>query len=374
MSAEIPKGNQGRLPGFLRRLFKPSVAPVESQQILPSTLVQPQTPKIVQPPPGLEDFAAMIHQGKNGYFAELRQQDLDRHNEAVSYLAARTAEKAIAAQRQQAIEDQEKARVVEAMEIIDSFHIPERLRYIRDSRWEGKGELRMIGSLFGRHITYCDPYSGYPHSYRDVYIDRLGGVELAYEYPSFVQETQSTGWDTQRWMFKPTTNRTSLSVFVENIRVNSGKPQKVLKLSSEAFHEGTPFRREILEATIPVHNKDVETLLTAARAQEQVEQNGSMKSSPKRIHNKEIDLLAAELNTRLAKYPLPQLFMLETVPIDPIDSEALLLSALAQETANREIGECLPKQLEQKAKEATEREKQGPHWLRWTTERVYCSD
>lgn len=364
MSAEAPKGNQGRLPGFLRRLFKPSVAPVESQQILPSTLVQPQTPKIVQPPPGLEDFAAMIQQGKNDYFAELRQQDLDRQNEAVSYLAARTAEKAIDAQRQQAIEDQEKARVVEAMEIIDSFHIPERLRYIRDSKWEGKGELRMIGSQFGRQITYRDP-SSYFH---DVYIDRLGGIELVHEYSSFVVNTQSTGWDTQRWMLKPATNRTSLSIVVQNIWVKSGKPQKILKLSSEAFEDGAPFKRDILDVTIPIHNKDVETLLALARAQEYVDRCGSR--LPKRIPNKGIVLLEEELNSRLAAYPLPPI----TLEAVPIDSEALLLSVLAQETAIREIGEYLPAQLEQKAKKATERVKQGPHWLRWTTEYVYCSD
>ena len=94
MSAESPRNNgtgesiphqqpEGGSSRFFRRLF--AVLPTISG---------------LQPPLGLENFAAKIQQGITNHLVTARQQEIDRRNRDDILIAAETKEKAIAAQNQ----------------------------------------------------------------------------------------------------------------------------------------------------------------------------------------------------------------------------------------------------------------------------------
>lgn len=337
MSAEAPKGtvkkltsamvnSRKRFTDVLKRLFviapEPGSTqiPISKSIQLPTDVMTPELVshqpklKIIQPPVGLEDFDGKIQQEQNNILEDEKQKNLDRQNSAREYLATRAAEEAMAMQKQRRIEDQEKARITEATRVLDTFHIAERLKYIQESVWEGKGHINMLGSLFGgSRAGYWDPSWGSPASWIDVGADRLGGLELIYEYPSFTEETVSTGYETEDWWYKPCTIYTSLRISVVNLRIKYKEARQVLELSSSF---GSSFSSGV-------------------------------------VGHKILDM---------------------DIPIDSEDSDALLIKTLAQETAIRKHRESMPVQLEEGAAEDLARAKQSPHWLKRTSRRFTISD
>lgn len=285
MSTEVPRSNgtgepipsqasKGGFSRFLRRLFAEPPELVSVQPI----------PRVVQLPPHMEGFADKIQQGIAGQIVVDEQRKLE-WQKGVDKLRTEEAEK----QAQAGAEQRERAQqlrikteraTTEGAEVLGKFQIAEKLEVIRQTVWEGRGE-----------IVPFRPYFDFPHygewdrirdkiwrgeiSYRKQppkpKYDLLGGVELVFEYPDVVWVKTEVNSDSTIQTFSysssqgtepsPFAARTSLNVHVLNIHEDSKEDKKVLEISAVA-----PFLRggQMIDVTIPIDAKDGETLLEEA--------------------------------------------------------------------------------------------------------------
>lgn len=226
MSAESPRNSgtgeptrpqkpDGRFSGFFKRLF---AVPSEPQP------VHQTTSRIVQSPPGLEDFAAGLKQGMDNHFASVKQQELDRQAEILRISNIAAAKQAQEEAKQKELDEQERIRrekaIVEANKMLEDFRIRERLEYIRDTVWEGKGQVRSL-----------EPNSSW-----------LGGFEIVHEYPSFTKREETLhpegcGPANYRWKYVPRTDSTHLRmVAIDNSQISISS-----YLNSDRFYENTGY-------------------------------------------------------------------------------------------------------------------------------------
>lgn len=155
-----PQVSKGGFSGFLRGL---TGVPSESHH------PQQSTSRIVQPPPGLEDFAAGLKQGIEGHFATVRQQELDRQNAEALRISIEAEKQAQAEAKQRELAEQERVRrekaFAEASKILKDFRVEEKLDYIRQRYWEGKGEI-IPAPLLGVSLDGDELQGGFELSYR----------------------------------------------------------------------------------------------------------------------------------------------------------------------------------------------------------------
>lgn len=259
MSAEAPKEAGTTAPvtpqkpeGVFSRFFGRLFAELSESQP-----TQQPVSRVVQPPPGLEDFAAKIQQGIEVHLSAQRQQELDRKNAEAAKIAAEVEKQANAAQRQRELEDQERITreeaITEAAKVLKDFRIAERLEYIRDTVWEGKGKINPVESKFGIKIG-------------EKRGDILGGFELVFRYPSvsyyvsnFDSEHNCSVSHPWQGLGVPeariSESTTNLKINVLNLYEVSEQEEKVLILEGYNFfhqtiHLGTIDSEPALEAAL----------------------------------------------------------------------------------------------------------------------------
>ncbi|OGY11847.1 MAG: hypothetical protein A2802_01340 [Candidatus Woykebacteria bacterium RIFCSPHIGHO2_01_FULL_43_29] len=309
MSVEAPK-QTGALE-FLRRLFGDAN----------KELLQQPTSSIIQPPRGLEEFADHIQSVIDGRFAAQRQKENDIEAAKAAQVAAGAEKERRVTQRQEELEREEWARPYkdeqeriarETTAILTAFRVVDRLQYIKDTAWGGKGEIRPLGSesfIAGKKASYT--HQNYAYN-RGRY---LGGFELVYSYPScklidgFKTEY---GFDSSDFyhmqQYVPDTNSTRLSVRVLNMEQDSGEDRKELSISSVA------------------------------------------------------DVLFPDLHGAVAVE-----FFVACIPRETGESGALLESALMQEASQRVDRRHLPSQLGETARNKLAEVKRGSNWQKWKT-------
>lgn len=258
-----PQKPEGGFSRFLRKLFD---VPSESQP------TQQSAPRIIQPPPGLEDFAAQIQQGVNEHLSAQRQQELDRQKAEAAKIAAEVEKQAITAQRKRDLEDRERITreeaITEAAKVLKDFRIAERLEYIRDTVWEGKGKINPVESKFGIKIG-------------EKRGDMLGGFELVFRYPSVrfwdewhTSDSDGVGTCTEENFYninhtyghaEISEDLTILAIDVLNLHGDSGNGEKVLRVDGCMF----------LSSEIPTETKDGEAVLEAALIRESISRAAS---------------------------------------------------------------------------------------------------
>ncbi len=303
-----PREPEGGLSRFLNKLFGE-----------PSAL-QP-TLRIVQPPPGLEGFAAKIQQGIDGHLAAVSQQELERQNAEAARLAAEVAEKAQAVATQRELEQKRGIAMAEARQILDEFQIEEKLRFIQKTVWGGKGKIRSIEPKFGI----------YPMGFTAVGVDEydeLGGIELVrqYQLPVFHESMKygSSGDDGgpyYSWQYVSETSGTSISIVVLK-QIGSWKGEKILRVGSKY-----------------------------SAGQRNQEHFGYYYS------------------TYHEHYSIGQAgsFPDVNIPVGSRDSKALLDLALEDETNYRLANNLVPSELEERARIILAEAKRRPSWQRWTS-------
>lgn len=226
MSAEAPRNSgagepihpqrpDGGFSGFFKRFFSVPSEPQPAYQT---------TSRIVQPPPGLEGFADGLKQGIDSHFTSVRQQELDRQAEILRISNITAANQAQEETRQRELAEQERVRreiaIAEANKILEDFHIRERLEYIRDTVWEGKGQVKPL-----------EPNSSW-----------LGGFEVVHEYTSFTKQEETLhpeGWGpaNYRWKYVPRTDSTHLRIVaIDNSQISISS-----YLNSDRFYENTGY-------------------------------------------------------------------------------------------------------------------------------------
>lgn len=197
MSAESPRNSgqgepihpqkpDGGISGFIRRLFTE-----------PHKLVnEPQAPRVIQLPAGMESFVGKIQQGTIDQTVSDEQRRLGWQR-SVDHLRAEEAEKQTKAEAEQRKRvEQLRVKTAEAAaeeaEILKDFQIAERLEAIRQTVWEGKGEIVPLKPYFdfpymGEWDRIRDkiwrgeiPYYKQPPKPK---YDLLGGLELVFKYP-----------------------------------------------------------------------------------------------------------------------------------------------------------------------------------------------
>lgn len=189
MSAEAPKNTgitapvtpqrpEGGFSRFLRRF----VTGVSEPQPIPQS-----KPSVIQPPLGLENFAAGIKQGIDGLSASIRQQELDRQNAEITRQAAEINVKTIAEQRQKELDQKRATVLTEGKRVLNELRVEEKLRYINDTQWGGMGKVRPVEPRFacGGDSDYCNG-----NRLDNRVWDFLGGFELVYFYPAYGTEEQ----------------------------------------------------------------------------------------------------------------------------------------------------------------------------------------
>lgn len=285
MSAEAPRNSgtrepmphqasKGRFSRFIRGLF---AEPLELANEQP-------TPRVVQLPPHMKGFADRIHQGISNQQA-VDQQRLLEHERLMEERRAAEVEKQTQAEAEQRERAQQyrikiEQAAAEGAEVLGKFQIAERLEAIRQTVWEGRGEIVPLKPYFDfpfqgewdkiREKIWNGQIPYYKQPPKPKY-DLLGGLELVFEYPDVVWvETRENGdgtTSTFSYSLSPGTEpsqsdgKTSLNIHVMRILGDSGEDRKVLQISSIA-----PFLRggHILDVTIPVDAEDSETLLEEA--------------------------------------------------------------------------------------------------------------
>lgn len=323
MSVEAPKEAGTTAPitpqkpegGFSRLLRKLLEVPSESQ-----STPQPVS-RIMQPPPGLEDFAAKIQQGRDDHLSTQRQQELDRKNAVAVRLSAEVAEKAQAVAKQRELKETRVEAVTAAKKILDEFQVEEKLKYIRGTIWGGKGRIRFIEPEFERRSIYgtVEPSN------------RLGGLELVYQYPLFElrkSEYDLSGESLDKWRYDPKTGGTSLSIVLKE-----EGDKKVLNVLSK----GEIGKRK--EGTY-VHDPHYYTYDFS------YEKDGLSNSSD--------------------RFPGCD-FLGISIPIATQESTVLLDLALAQEANFRITNKFLPSQLEENARRVLVEVKRRPAWRNWSS-------
>lgn len=248
-----PQRPEGRLSRFLNKLFGE-----------PSTLQTP--PRIVQPPPGLEDFAAKIQQGIDGHLATARQQELERRSAEAVRIAAETEKQALLHKDRESWRDQEKTRkekaFTEASKILNDLHIEEKLEYIKQRYWAGQGELR-VSPLLGTSLDGNELQGGFELGYR-------------YKYPRLIDdgvEYRERPWS-RRKKRKIVFNEKSTKL---EIALIDEQGEKVIRISSVSdfdepnASEVSPFDRRDFSVfkgkRIPINENNSEALLDAAIAE-----------------------------------------------------------------------------------------------------------
>lgn len=246
MSAEAPKNSGqgepippqksgGGFSGFLRRL---TGAPSELQH------PQSSTSRIVQSPPGLEGFATRIQQGIDMQLTVQSQQELEKKNVESARTAAEASRKAEAEQRQSTLIEQERVRreqtTREADEILKDFQIADRLEFIRQTVWLGKGEIRPVEPIFG--IT--------------------GGLELVHTFPTYFREEKGDPPNRSgrfySWRNMPGTGDTRLSISVLGLNGDAENIRKGLMVT--LFAAIIPGK----ELVIPIDTEESKALLEEA--------------------------------------------------------------------------------------------------------------
>lgn len=209
------RGLKGRFSGFLKKISG-------VQPELQST--QQRVPKIIKPPPGLEDFTTGLKQGIDNHFTSVRQQELDRQNAEVSRLSAEALKKAQEETKQKELAEQERIRrekdIAEANKILENFRIKERLEYIRDTVWEGRGKVKPL-----------EPKPSW-----------LGGFELVHEYPSLTKQEETLHAEggcepNYRMKYVPRTDSTHLRIAV----IDNSQMSISSHLDSDRFSESPPY-------------------------------------------------------------------------------------------------------------------------------------
>lgn len=269
MSAEAPRNSgteepihtqrpDGGLSGFLRRFIG-----------------QP-TPTIIQPPPGLKDFAAKLHQKVDDNLVTQRQRELELQRETTARLAVAAEGRAIAEQRQREFAEGHNTRKRESQKVLQDFQIAERLKYIQKNVWGGMGTIRQID----------DGIVAYRGS-----SELLAGLELIYQYPACVGRKDYNSTDAGDWtsyMFAPEMRFTKLGVKVVNVKHDTNEDEKLLEIFSgiysPAVHNGySPF--EIIAATeIPLGEENSVTLLEQVLLEE-IDIRLNRGSLPKQLEN-----------------------------------------------------------------------------------------
>lgn len=305
MSAEAPKGNQGCLPGFLRRF----VAGVSEPWLIPQS-----KPNVIHPPVGLENFAGQIQSVIDGRFAAQRQKEHDDIEAAkaaeiaASIKAAEALTKPYIDEEVRKYREKQEQTAKELAAILERFRVVERLEYIRDTVWGGKGEIRPDDTY-----QFKDEYG--THTFR-------GGVKLVYQYPGvkLLDMPQVFGYagidspsrpgNPHMQKYIPDTWSTNLRIGVYDTKKDSGEDRKLLSISSfrDLSISGHQYFQEALESQ---------------------------------------------------QYPQ---FFGDFIPRETDGSEALLEAVLKQETIKRVDDGLLPSQLEQSARKLLEEAQRSPYW------------
>lgn len=293
-----PQRSKDGFSGLLRRLF---IAPTEPQP------TQQSISRIVQPPPGLEGFATGLKQGIDSHFTSVKQQELDRQNAEASRLSAEAAKQAQEEVKKKELAGQERIRreeaIAEANKILENFRIRERLEYIRDTVWEGKGEVMPI-----------EPNS-----------DCFGGFDLVHKFPSFTKQEETLSADRHgtpnyRWRYVPKTD----SVHFRISALGNSRLSIYSYLLSDRFEEDSP-RSGVDHKTWGGYSWQHD-------------------DDPRGIRYSHHGAEAVDVQTDLP------------------ESETLLQAAITQVIVDRIKRGVLPAQLEQEAREQRSR---LPHWQQW---------
>ncbi len=298
MSAEAPKENQGCLPGFLRRFVTGVSEPLPIPQSKPS---------VVQPPLELENFADKINSVVDGRLSADRQKALDAENAKAAEAAAiaEAIAKSEELRRQEVIklhEEQQELIRKETDGTLEAFRVAERLQFIKDTIWGGRGEIRRAAGrtfITGKKACYTHQNYAYNRAHD------MGGLELFYQYPSVrMQYTPKvegrlnlgsggyTPGHPEMQRYEPAISSTALRITVVNVEEDSGKDRKELCISSitvgypgEEFLSGWTEQKqanlEFYSASIPREAADSETLLETALYNETVRraEHGSLPSA-----------------------------------------------------------------------------------------------
>lgn len=239
----------GGISGFLRRFFGAS----ETQQVSISATN-------VQPPLGLENFASGIKQGINTQLELKRQQELEKISESLR-MSARIAELKTEEQRKiREIEEKERRAEEEGTRILKSLRVAERLKYIQDKVWEGRGQ-----------ITATEGVRGLYHGSQS-----LSTLELNYQFPalravqSFETDWVHGGSVNSYWQHVPVTASTSLIVEAVDVGVAKGTPDMKVRIFSEVKLLGGEDKdhAEVCHVFIPTGKETTEQELETALVQE----------------------------------------------------------------------------------------------------------
>lgn len=293
-----PQKPEGRFSRLLRKLFE---VPLESQH------TQQPVPRIVQPPPGLEDFADTIQSVIDGRFATERHKEHDIEAAKAAQIAAEAEEKRKAARNQEELERQERDRQYRenqeqiekgVLVILEPFRVVDRLQYIKDAVWGGKGEIRPIVESSGLELVY---------SYPSLKLLVQPGHEG--HYP---REGPSSSSSPSSQKYEPYTSSTSLRIIVTYREVD-----KVLDTGQVSWVARKELRISSIIDSFPVKKAD------------------------------------------------PIEFFSVRIPREAEESEALLESALKQEAVARVDKGYLPSQLEEAARKELARAKKSGGWMKW---------
>lgn len=243
MSAEAPNGtgdptppqkSKGRFSGLLVSFFRgPDQKPIG-----------PGTPSTQHPPAGLENFAAKIQQGIDSHLAAQKQQEVDTINARVAAEAEKARVAAEAAARQRDLAEQNRIRVekaaAECADVLKDFKIAERLEYIRQNIWKGRGEIRPIQPARG--LMRTPETTNHGHKPQKISYDNMGGLELVFEYPTIEYRREWSDGEGYGWKTcgpdggggpVRITSTMHLGVNVLKLYEDSGDEKKVLKITSD---------------------------------------------------------------------------------------------------------------------------------------------
>lgn len=151
-------------------------------------MAQP-TSRIVQSPPGLENFAQKVQDQVDKHLNTQRQQELERQqieNQRLTEIAAENAR--VEAEQKERIEQiriKIEQATTEAAKILEDFQIREKLEYIRVTVWGGKGDIKPIKPDFydgnrqlgGFKLEFSYQTTRVDVDWKDVGYDRTERVE-----------------------------------------------------------------------------------------------------------------------------------------------------------------------------------------------------
>lgn len=234
------------------------------------------------PKTGLENFSGKLQQGIAGKLAE-DEQHKQEWQKRIDGLRAEEADKqakleAEQRERTEQLRIKTEKAVAEGTEVLASFKVAEKLEVIRQTVWEGKGEIISTKTWFDYPCN--DEYSKerdriwrgyYKQGHRPTY-DLLSGLELVFKYPDVVwvqTRDNGDGGTTSTFDYSPSSGGvanqfigiTSLNIHVLNIHEETKEDRKILMISStEPFLRGR-IREDVM---IQVNAENSETILNEA--------------------------------------------------------------------------------------------------------------